>query len=112
MPCKVDISPDEQSNHFQVLLCQACKYLSPEQVASLINPGSGMHDGLDWYTGHLMGDYMQRCSNTDVLDFDYETTEHEKIIILKELNRVGYHLYKIEKGVFGLIELGENKDER
>lgn len=92
MPCHVDISASEEANHFQILLCKACKFLSPKQIDSLINPGSGIFDGLDWYKGHLMCDYSHRCFKDDVLDFDLETNEFEKQEILRELNRVGYDL--------------------
>ena len=92
MPCIVDISPNEEINHYQVLLCQACKHLSPEQIDNLKNPGSGIYTGLMWYAQHLMNDYSHRCFNKNVLDFDNETNEEEKKQILRELNRIGYDL--------------------
>jgi hypothetical protein len=92
MPCTVDISPSDESNHYQVLLCKAFKYLTPEQIATVINPGSGIADGLDWYSGHLAFDYSRRCHNHDVLNFDFETNQQEKLEILRELNRIGYDL--------------------
>jgi hypothetical protein len=106
MPCIVDISPDDEVNHYQVLLCQACKYLTRDQIASLTNPGPGIHDGLQWYASHLTFDYDKRCHNNDVLDFDYDTSEKEKLEILKELNRIGYDLIFTEKWM-ELVELNE-----
>lgn len=96
MPCIVDISPHEEINHFQVLLCRACKYLSPYQIETLSNPGAGIYDGLMWYSQHLMFDYHKRCHNNDVLDFDFETSEEEKKQIIQELNRIGYDLIIME----------------
>jgi hypothetical protein len=104
MPCQVNISPSEEANHFEVLLCRACKYLNKEQIDSLKNPGSGIYDGLMWYSNHLTNDYCQRCWNIDVLSIDDETTELEKREILKELNRIGYDL-KIWPGSIELIRL-------
>lgn len=107
MPCRVDISPEQESNHFQVLLCQAFKYLTPKQIEGCQNPGSGIYDGLDWYSGHLHCDYFQRCHNKTALNFDYETNEIEKRLILKELNRIGYDVIMEEDGSSALIVLGK-----
>lgn len=104
MPCTVDISPSEEINHFQVLLCQACKYLTKEQIQGLVNPNSGIYDGLDWYSRHLWLDHEQ-CCNQDSLSlfgisypFEYETLEIEKKKILKELNRIGYDIVPCKGG--------------
>lgn len=104
MPCTVDISPNEEINHFQVLLCKACKFLSKEQIDSLINPGSGIYDGLSWYSQHLMFDYYKKCHDNDVLEFDLSTNENEKKKILMELNRIGYNLI-IKGGSSELIKI-------
>lgn len=103
MPCTVDISPNEEINHFQVLLCQACKYLTPEQIDSLRNHGAGISEGLDWYSTHLMFDYSRRCFNKDVLNFDFATNEEEKKVILNELHRIGFDLI-VTKETIELIE--------
>ncbi len=102
MPCIVEISPSNEVNHYQVLLCKAFKYLTPEQIDTVRNPGAGIYDGLTWYSQHLMEDYDQRCHNNNVLDFDYETTETEKDQIIKELNRIGYEL-RFDEGIIELI---------
>lgn len=96
MPCSVDISPNDETNHFQVLLCQACKYLSYEAIRGLKNPGSGIIDGLEWYCEHLGFDYFKKCHNEDSLDFDYDTNEEEKKLILNELKRIGFNLILTE----------------
>lgn len=108
MPCITDISPSDEANHFQVLLCQACKYLSPKQIDSLKNPGSGFYDRLSWYSSHLADDYMRRCHNNDVIHFSFETTEAEKSLILKELNRIGFDLIEAN-GVIVIIHMKEKK---
>lgn len=110
MPCTVDISPNEEINHFQVLLCRAFKFLSKEQISEVTNPGSGIYDGLPWYAQHLMNDYSQRCFNSDVLAFVYETTEYEKNAILQELNRIGYDLI-INTSSITLVSLEGKKDD-
>jgi len=45
MPCIVDITQSDQIAHFEILLCKACKFLTKEQINSLVNPGSGLLDG-------------------------------------------------------------------
>ncbi len=77
MPCHTDISASDEAKHFETLLCQACKYLSSEQIDSLRNR-SGIYDGLMWYTQHLFLDY---CSNKD---------DDERGLSLYELHRLGY----------------------
>lgn len=99
MPCTVDIGPNDEINHYQVLLCQACKFLSTEQINSLQNPGSGIYDGLWWYSNHLMNDYIQRCHNEDELRRSFETNDDEKKNILMELNRIGYDLVESPYGI-------------
>lgn len=107
MPCIVDISPIEEVNHYQVLLCQACKYLTPEEIDGLKNPGSGINDGLYWYTRHLACDYSRRCFNKEVLNFSFETNDEEKKAILFELQRIGYDLI-IKDGSIELIKKHTN----
>lgn len=108
MPCQVDINPSEEANHFEVMLCKAFKFLTKEQIAQVTNPGSGMYDGLDWYKQHLMCDYGQKCHREDVLDFNRETNDHQKQIILSELNRIGYTLI-VEPGMISLVELNNEE---
>ena len=81
MPCIVDITEGEMANHWEALLCQACKHLTREQIDSLKNPGSGILDGLDWYTQHLMCDYTHSKS-----------TKAEKKAAYAELDRLGYYI--------------------
>jgi len=92
MPCIVDIKEGERSNHWESLLCQACKYLSAEQIDSLRNPGSGLIDGIYWYTQHLHCDYISNESHV------------EKYLTLNELHRLGYDV-KDSDGCSELIKL-------
>ena len=98
MPCVVDISDSDASNHFELLLCKACKFLTIEQIETLKNP-SGIVDGMYWYTQHLMFDYASSGA-----------TEEDKKIALAELNRVGYTLEDDGKGV-SLISKSRIKNE-
>lgn len=86
MPCVTDISQSDQVQHFENLLCQACKFLTKDQIESLLNPGSGIYDGFEWYKQHLFLDY---CYNSDL---------KEKQISLKELNRFGHSIVRINGG--------------
>jgi hypothetical protein len=92
MPCQVDITEGEIANHFEKLLCKACKYLSAEQIDSLRNPGSGPMDGLYWYTTHLMCDYISKDN------------QPEKYLTLSELHRLGYDVID-SNGYSALIKL-------
>jgi len=78
MPCITDTSLSDEVRHFQILLCQACRFLTKEQIDSLKND-SGIYYGLDWYKQHLHYDAVD-CDNSD----------EEKIIAIKELDRLGY----------------------
>ncbi len=81
MPCITDISSADEAKHFETLLCQACKFLTAEQIDSLKNPGSGIRGGLDWYTNHLFLD----CRTS-------RSTEQEKQLAHIELNRIGFDI--------------------
>lgn len=95
MPCIVNITNGEMANHWETLLCYACKFLTREQIESLRNPGSGIMDGLEWYTQHLMGDYTNSG-----------TTATEKSMAITELDRLGFYILK-EKNYMQLRERGQ-----
>lgn len=79
MPCQVDISASDEAKHFEKLLCLACRYLTAEQIDSLQNPGSGIYDGMMWYTQHL---FLDACHS--------ESSYSERHIATHELHRLGY----------------------
>jgi len=87
MPCTVDITQADQTNHFIKLLCKACKYLSADQIKTLTNPRSGLYDGLNWYVQHLL------------LDYGRNSNEEEKSIALNELNRLGFTISPVSGGL-------------
>jgi hypothetical protein len=84
------------SQHFEKLLCKACKFLSIDQIKSLKNH-SGIVDGIDWYSQHLWLDCQH--NDNDALD----TTPTDKQIALNELNRIGFEVKEC-KGGSELIE--------
>ncbi len=88
MPCQVDISQGEVISHYKKLWCQACRYLTPKQIESLQNPGSGIYGGIALYCNHLMEDYTGNPSHSS-----------EKAFAKRELNRIGYDLVKIPGGL-------------
>ena len=90
MPCITDITNDDMSRHFEVLLCKACKFLTVEQIESLKNRGSGIFDGIEWYAQHLWLDCTHNIQR-DVLHYlDDNDLEEERKLALKELNRIGF----------------------
>jgi hypothetical protein len=91
MPCTTGITSSDEARHFETLLCQACRYLTIEQIKSLQNNGSGICAGLDWYAKHLWMDCMHK--DGDVLSFD---DEEKREIDLKELNRIGFDIEYLE----------------
>lgn len=107
MACTVDISESEKANHFEGLLCDACKYLSVEQINTLVSPCSGLVDGIYWYSHHLMFDYHRKYHSENMLQSIPKPNEQEKLEILKELNRIGYDLI-ITEGSTELIRLNKN----
>lgn len=93
MPCNTGISESDEARHFEILLCQACRFLSVDQIKTLTNPGSGICEGLDWYSNHLWLDCNH--SNKDVLSF---VDEAKRKADLKELSRIGYSVEACEGG--------------
>jgi hypothetical protein len=93
MPCQTDISDSEVSRHFEKLLCLACKHLTADQIDTLLNPGSGICDGLAWYTNHLLCDYI--CNES----------MYEQVMALKELNRLGYAIKKLSGSGYSLVKV-------
>lgn len=93
MPCVSGISSNDEALHFERLLCKACRYLTVDQIKSLRNPGSGICDGLDWYSSHLWMDCTH--NDQDVLSF-YD--EEKREVDLKELNRIGFAIRELEYG--------------
>ncbi len=92
MPCYTGITSSDEARHWEVLLCKACKFLTVKQIQSLTNPGSGICDGLDWYSNHLWLD----CShNADIFG---GSSEKEKQIALKKLTRIGYEVKDCDGG--------------
>lgn len=103
MPCYTDISSTDQKRHYEVLLCKACKFLTVGQIKSLTNPGSGIIDGLDWYSQHL---WLDCTHNDDVLAvLSSEAGKSEKAIALKELKRIGFEIMPCGNSGSQLIEL-------
>lgn len=82
MPCFVDISQSDITEHFKNLLCQACKFLTRDQINSLRNPNSGIMDGIDWYAEHLHTDIV--CNK--------ELNMNEVEIAKKELMKLGLEI--------------------
>jgi hypothetical protein len=93
MPCVTGISSSDEAQHFERLLCKACRYLTVDQIKSLMNPNSGICDGLDWYSNHLWLDCKHK--DGDVLSF-YD--EEKRQIDLRELNRIGFEIKQLECG--------------
>lgn len=92
MPCVTEINENNMACHWETLLCKACKFLTVDQIESLVNKGSGIYDGLDWYSNHLWLDCQH--NDNDVLDF----TPTDKQIALNELHRIGFEIIKCEGG--------------
>lgn len=95
MPCIVEVSPGEESRHFQTMLCLACKYLTIEQIESLKHSSAFM-DGMAWYKQHLLGDY---CS--------INSSQEEKQVAFDELHRLGYEVEQLPSGAISLKELSQ-----
>lgn len=100
MPCVVDIKQNEMTNHFETLLCKACKLLTVKQIKELKNANSGIVDGIDWYVQHLWLD----CTHNDDI-FNFDNNENEKLIAINELKRLGYTIKKNEDGSEELLTI-------
>jgi hypothetical protein len=98
MPCTCDISQEEQARHWITLLCQACRFLTKDEIDSLRNPGSGIMDGLEWYLLHLHGDSISS-----------ESDEKERNFACQELLRLGYEI-TYSKGYSELIKIADSED--
>ena len=108
MPCVTDISQNEMTRHYQLLLCKACKFLTVEQIESLTNPGAGIYDGLDWYSQHLWLDCTHNVQHDVLHVMDVYDFAEERILALKELNRIGFDIkYCDDKGSTELIKIIE-----
>lgn len=107
MPCVVDITQGDLSNHFEILLCKACKFLTVEQIKLLVNHGSGIQSGMDWYANHLWLDCKH--NDDDILSFSDGTREKE--IALRELFRIGYEIKYFDNGSEQLISIGSYKKD-
>ena len=88
MPCTTGISSSDEAQHFEQLLCQACRFLTVAQIESLKNPGSGICDGLKWYSNHLWLDNIH-----------YNEDDEEKLARdIRELKRIGFEIKDRENG--------------
>jgi hypothetical protein len=86
MRCHTNITSDDVAKHYETMLCQACRYLTAEQIDSL-RGDSGIYDGLMWYTQHL---FLDACHS--------ESTYSERHIATHELHRLGYEIRPTEYG--------------
>ncbi len=98
MPCITDISASYEAQHFEKLLCKACKFLTVEQIESLTNPGSGIHDAIEWYSNHLWLDCMHNVPHGVLHFMDDSDLAEERRLALKELNRIGFDIKELGYG--------------
>lgn len=87
MPCYVEEPSMSGSEFVKYLLCQACKFLTKEQMKSVRGPD--IYQGLfDWYTDHLLHDFVKNYNNND---------QAEVNICLAEAERLSIKIYKDEE---------------
>lgn len=88
MPCVVEEPEMKFDKHLEWMLCKACKHLTPEQMWEISN-NSGWIGLYQWYSEHLLKDFINNYDNADPA---------EKNIALSEAARLGLKIYKAESG--------------
>lgn len=89
MPCISEHPSVDWANQLEMMLEQAFRYLTREQISSIHgSPNSGWIGALEWYEKHLMFDYHKNYAD-----------EGLRNLYQNEANRLGWQINKINGGV-------------